>query len=340
MIELVNDSLVASFPGVHPDARIEINFQRTLRIPDDGQSYPLPPGLGRFPVRHVDDLAERVPPAWLERGGVVLPMYQSEAVWLAFNPHHSAQRRGAYPFAIKVAAGKINAVTGDAWSDGLSASPQDYLVAPTQPWLDGFCVRKGSIRQFVAMALGLGYSVEEQLTSEAQFGGLQIVVYPMKAEVFERRFPKLERARLWDNDEFALCCSVGSEEMGLAPGGLMRQEIYEDPYGLADWDTAHRARCFAHIANSLAWQSITGERPPHRPFTARDYTRVRLPWFEFYDETARPLEGSDRLDSVRSVAELDAERRLSRPEDRSVSPRNIVDLRRGLSRNQVREGAF
>lgn len=31
-----------------------------------------------------------------------------------------------------------------------------YLVAPDQPWLDGFCVQKGLIRQFVAMPLGQG----------------------------------------------------------------------------------------------------------------------------------------------------------------------------------------
>jgi hypothetical protein len=27
-----------------------VSFQRTLRIPDDGGVYPLPPGLGRFPL--------------------------------------------------------------------------------------------------------------------------------------------------------------------------------------------------------------------------------------------------------------------------------------------------
>ena len=47
-----------------------IRFQRTLRIPDDDRTYPLPPGLGRFPLRHVDDFADRVPETWLERGGV------------------------------------------------------------------------------------------------------------------------------------------------------------------------------------------------------------------------------------------------------------------------------
>ncbi len=30
-----------------------VSFQRTLRIPDDGKTYPLPPDLGVFPVRRV-----------------------------------------------------------------------------------------------------------------------------------------------------------------------------------------------------------------------------------------------------------------------------------------------
>jgi hypothetical protein len=40
---------------------LNITFLRTLRIPDDGKTYPLPPGLGRFPVRRVD--------AWCSRPG-------------------------------------------------------------------------------------------------------------------------------------------------------------------------------------------------------------------------------------------------------------------------------
>src|SRR5512134_3415450 len=176
MIELRKDTLVFSFPEVHRDARLRIELQRTLRIPDDGRTYPLPPGLGRFPLRHVDDFAERVPRKWLAHGGALLPMYQSEAMWLNFDAE--------YPFAVKVATGKINAATGDPWSDGLHRRPQDYLSVPTQPWLDGYCVDKGLIRQFVAMPLGSGYSAEEQLTGEAEHGGVQIVAYPMKAEVY------------------------------------------------------------------------------------------------------------------------------------------------------------
>ena len=70
--------------------------------------------------------------------------------------------------AVKVAAGKVNAVTGEPWSDGLTERPQDYLVVPDQPWLDGFCVEKGLVRQFVATPLGEGYTAEEQLTGRGK----------------------------------------------------------------------------------------------------------------------------------------------------------------------------
>ena len=190
MIELYHDELAFSFPEVHNEAKLNINFQRTLRIPDDGKDYPLPPGLGKFPLRHVDDFADHVPESWVEHGGVMLPMYQSEALWINFDENYVDGHDTSYPFAVKICAGKINAITGDSWSDGLQGSPQNYLVTPRQPWLDGYCVDKGIVRQFVAMPLGAGYSAEEQLTGVGQYGGIQIVVYPMKRQVFESRFPE------------------------------------------------------------------------------------------------------------------------------------------------------
>ena len=49
MIRLEQDSLVFAFPDVHPDAVLRIDFQRTLRIPDDASTYALPPGWARMP---------------------------------------------------------------------------------------------------------------------------------------------------------------------------------------------------------------------------------------------------------------------------------------------------
>ena len=68
--------------------------------------------------------------------------------------------RGVWkPNAVKVLVGGINAVSGSP-DDGEAGMPQDYLVCPPQPWLDGFNAGDGAIRQFVAMELGAGYAVE------------------------------------------------------------------------------------------------------------------------------------------------------------------------------------
>jgi len=122
---------------------------------------------------------------------------------------------------------------------GLHDDPQDYVVSPRQPWLDGFGVTTGTIRQFVAMPLGRGYTAEEQITNEATYGDVQIAVYPMKREVFERRFPTIVRERVcatlmdepgcaeFDNMSIESCAAPS---LGLAPGGRMKQEIYDDPF--------------------------------------------------------------------------------------------------------------
>ena len=344
MIELKNDTLTISFPHVHPRARLRISFQRTLRIPDDGRDYPLPPSIGAFPLKHVDDFAQRVSPRWLERGGIMLPMFQAEAMWLDFGSDRIPRHGASYPFAIKIAAGTINAASGEDWREGLHRGPQDYVVAPKQPWLDGYCVEKGFIRQFVAMPLGSGYSAEEQLTGKAQHGGVQIAVYPMKRDVFERRFPKLPpmpaRRRAMTPPMPCAAPMAAAPDMGLAAGGRMRQEIYDDPFELADWDTSVRSRCFVHLCNSLVWPSLTGAPPPHPPPTAEQYTRARLPWFEYYAE-GTAIQGSERLAGVKSVVQLGFEKGGNPlPENVSVTPDNIVQIRAGLKPGQVREGDF
>lgn len=335
MVELKSDALVFTFPEVHRDAELRIDFQRTLRIPDDGRSYPLPPGLGRFPLRHVDDFAERVPGSWRTRGGVMLPMYQSEALWLNFSSPHG------YPFAVKVATGKVNAVTGDAWSDGLHRNPQDYLVTPPQPWLDGYCVRKGVIRQFVAMPLGSGYSVEEQVTGKAEHGGLQIVAYPVRADAWERmRRPIAVHSPMYVESVLALE-SPGDFDMGLAPGGEMTQDIYDDELRFDDWETRERGRCFVHIANSLVWQSVTGSAPPTPPPTAEAYTRAGLPWFSWWDEERRALEGASRLAGLDSVSQMGKKKGdVPLPENASVDPENVIALKPKRTPDEVREGRF
>jgi hypothetical protein len=265
--------------------RFSLTFERTLRIPDDGRDYPLPPGLGHFPVRRVADHADRVPATWREHGGVFIPMYQREAMWLNFHDG---------PNAVKVAVGKVNAITGEPYDARLA---DDYVVVPTQPWLDGINAGDGFIRQFVAMPLGMGYTVEGQVTGSERHGGLQIVCFAPKP------------GRLQDRSEvaFAVCAAApASAEMGLAAGGRMRQHIYPDPHGVDTWDQDNYGRVFVHIVNSQLWREITGEPVPSTPVDVRAYIEAGLPWFDLYDDGLGDIAPSEILANVKSISQLDA----------------------------------
>lgn len=349
MLTMRQNQLQFSFPQVHPSASARVQFQRTLRIPDDDRRYPLPPGLGAFALRHVDDFAENLPPEWLTRGGVMLPMWQAEAMWISFSGSYDREREVTYPCAVKVAAGKRSAVTGKAWQAGLGRDPQDYVVVPIQPWLDGFCVEKGVIRQFVAMPLGQGYTVEEQIDGKAEFGGLQIEVFPMKREVFERRFPIPVRQplpampyRAADETMMTPCASpeAPGAAMGMGAGGQMRQEISCDPYDADDWDISQGQRCFVHLCNSASWQQITGQPPPSKPPTARAYASAGLPWFEYYSDTPA-VSGGALLGAIKSVFALGkAKGEQPLPENQAALPKVVHGLGPKREGDDVRVGEF
>ena len=52
------------------------------------------------------------------------------------------------------------AVSGLPWIERLVKDPQNYVALPNQPWLDGINAGDGFIRQFVAVPLGSGATVE------------------------------------------------------------------------------------------------------------------------------------------------------------------------------------
>jgi hypothetical protein len=305
---------------------LQITFHRTLRIPDDGKRYPLPPSLGAFPLRRVADYASKVPDGWAEQGGVFLPMYQREAMWLSFS---------GVPHALKIGIGKVCAISGERWREGLVDDPQNYVVTGNQPWIDGIAAGKGTIKQFVAMPLGMGYTVEAQVTGEEKFGGVQLQAYSAKPGRGPNvRVPRLE---CLDEAEYS-ACSLGAPgmppppacapsagpyrasacapapqgakrsragSMGLAAGGRMEQKIYPDAFGIDTWDQSVRRRVFVHIVNSELWREITGEEPPKSPVTAKSYAAAGLPWFALYDEHAATIDPVSTLAQVKSVKQID-----------------------------------
>lgn len=298
---------------------VRVTFQRTLRIPEEGL-HPLPPGLGAFPLRRVADYPDTAPTEWLARGGVMLPVYQREAMWLSFGSDE--------PAALQVGIGKVCAVSGQAWTQMLHKDPQNYVPLPDQPWLDGINAGEGFIRQFVAVPLGLGATVEAQVTGVEEHGGVQLRAVGLNAAALAEW--KAEQARQpFPNglEGMALCAAPPGEavaDMGLGAGGRMRQEVYVDDRSLDDYDESRAWRVFVHLCSAAQWTAITGEVPPPTPVDREVYVQYGLPWFDYYDADAQDLPASEALSKVVPVGEKLGEE----PEPFTpVDPSTVVTLK-------------
>ncbi|GEC02631.1 hypothetical protein SSP24_02860 [Streptomyces spinoverrucosus] len=290
---------------------VAVRFIRTLRLPETG-THPLPPGLGEFPIRRVADHADTVPEQWLARGGVMLPVYLREAMWLSF-------AGTTEPAALQVGVGKVCAVSGRPWSDRLAREPQNYVVLPRQPWLDGINSGKGTVRQFVAVPLGLGATVEGQVTGEEVWGGVQLQSFPLNDAALaawraeERRRAERSRAMPLAPPSYGAAMAApaaapggaprAAAAMGLGVGGSMRQEVYRDDRPLTDWAEPPAGRVFVHLVTPPEWRRITGEAPPPSPVDRAAYTRAGLPWYDYYDQEAEDLAAPDTLTAVKPVGD-------------------------------------
>ena len=290
--------------------RFALGLHRTLWIPDDGRTYPLPPGLGQFPLYKVLTYRDRVPPQWIEEAGVFISMYQREALWIGF---HGAEWK---PNAVKIGVGGINVISGEPFNNVLNADPQNYIVCPDQPWLDGINTGRGSIRQFVAMPLGKGYTVEAALTGQEKLGGIQLTVFEPKPG----RFPDTPPIRS-DSGPVRFSApkaSTAPQSMGLGAGGQMKQKIYPDSYGIDVWDQDNYGRVTIHIVNSAQFYALTVIQPPPTPIDVKTYTQYGLPWFGLYDEFKEDVSPSKHLTGVKTIAEIDARQGKKTVDNESV----------------------
>jgi hypothetical protein len=136
----------------------------------------------------------------------------------------------------------------------------------------------------------------------------------------------------------APCTVMDDAAMGLGAGGTMRQEIFKDTQNFSDWDLSVSSRCFVHLCNSLMWRQVTGNNPPHPPFTAKEYKRAGIPWFDYYRDDLSALAGSTVVDKVKSVFALGqtkGEKPL--PDNSSIAPEVIVQYGNARRPDEVRE---
>lgn len=287
--------LAFAFSDVHPDAVLSVALMRTLRVPDDGRSYPLPPGLGLFPAEHA---AQGAVQTWL------VPMLQSEALWVDFD--------GLYPMRVRILSGRIDAVSGASVdllagqipSAVFPTDPQGYVVTPRQPWLDGFRTLEGHVRQWVAEPLRIGRTAEEQLGPDAAaLGGLWIGVEPLRPEYY-RPLPAVSRSA----QSFAAPGVIGaqglSSTMGLAAGGTIVQQIFTDDRPPAQW-SGRVVWSRVEFLSSIEWMEHTGRVPPQRPLDAKTYTKHGYPWFTYWDQEHAALVGPSPFAALRTLAAWD-----------------------------------
>ncbi|KAF3197715.1 hypothetical protein TWF192_001890 [Orbilia oligospora] len=168
-------------PSQHCGAGIEtfIQFQRTLRLPDNGAIYKGVPDFGSLSLFNTSDFKGQIPESIAAKGGYLVPLFQREAIALAFNSTGTPRPGpGLAPdeyLAMKVLAGSINLVSGLPEAKH-AITNKDYIITPKQCRLNGFQVSDCTARQLVAMPPARGYSLEQQATGEEFIKGLQLIV--------------------------------------------------------------------------------------------------------------------------------------------------------------------
>ena len=276
-----------------------------------------------MPVQPVAKFSDNLPESWsIEKEALFVPLYQREALWLSFQAAHWK------PNAVMVGTGDVNALTGERWQMTLTEQPQNYLVCPEQPWLDGIKVEEGAIRQFVAVPLGQGLTISEQIAGPSTFEGLRVAVFEPRADLFPDESPEMPEWKA----EMPFLEGLDKTDMGIGAGGKMKQKVYHDPYGLDTWNASHYEMVTIYLVNSIQYQTITGTEPPPTPISAQLYTQFGLPWFEIYDEEAADIAATETLSNVKptqTVTEAKETEHSTSEKSLQIDPEQIKKLRKG-----------
>lgn len=64
-----------------PRSFLDISLRRTIRVPDNGSSYGLPPDCGTFPIYSVAEFRSTLPAEMSAKGGCFIPVYRESRAY-------------------------------------------------------------------------------------------------------------------------------------------------------------------------------------------------------------------------------------------------------------------
>lgn len=272
---------------------LSVTLHRTVRMPEGREAGNLPPSLGVFEVHKVADHKSKCPTGW-DAEGVFVPLHDVEAMWLSF--------RSSEPVAILCGAGGVNALTGQKL--GTKLEKDNYMVAPPQPWIDGWKDQDDQVYQFVGTRYqgGEGKTVGEQLLGKESVSGaigLAVFVAKDRAKLKQVGVPShgpvlttkgMKGGPQGQSVGGAHCCfsdpgealvdydglsggrgDAGFAEMGVGKGGSILQKIYPDPHGLDVWSESPAAVTAIYFVDAKTFSAITGLPMPPLPATFQYY---------------------------------------------------------------------
>jgi hypothetical protein len=223
---------------------VDVSFQRTRLV--DAEPGTPPQSYGAVPVAATHGPLD---------GDVAIALRMDEGLWLGFEPLDA-------PVALRVAAGNLDAVTGQTWSESISATLQNYIVVPPQTALDGVQVGSDHARPFSALR---GECADGTCVTLRLIAIPHVPALPLTSARALEPVQPLRSAGPDTGDE-------ASHGVGLVP-----QTIVRDPHGLAAWDVARATSVRVAILTPEVFTELTGTAslPAIRP--EHGYRGWRLP---------------------------------------------------------------
>ena len=271
---------------VHPEAIAGVRFQRALRLPEGTPPYNSVRSDAFHSPRALSDIYEHLSFDWLMRSNQhLICLLASESVTLEFASPH------AYPFAIKVSIGGVDALSGEPHHGALGRIPQDYIPMPCQNWIDAWQDGAGATHDFIAPDPGSPNSDGVPPPLDDESDSISVQFFPMKAEVFRRYCRDIDMdagRQVYGAPDFT---ERFTETHILR--GRMRYErekgeawdagmVYPDPFEYDDWDIENAQAITVTMVRPAAWGALTGEPAGDVLFDRGIYEEAGVPWLEEY----------------------------------------------------------